>query len=431
MKNKNDQNQDTSFDMGRGGGGRISLRNLKTFSSLKNPVFRLYFGGMVGWTAAMNMQMITRSLLLYRLTGSAALLGFMALATAIPMILLSLFGGVIADRVQKKLVIIVGLFGFAAVSLTVALTLTTGYLSVDHPGSWWILMANSVLQGILMGLTMPSRQAIILEIVGDRQVMNAIALSSLEMNTLRFLAPALAGFLIDAFDFQAVFYTMTALYLLGAALIALMPLTGTMTLRGSGALADIAEGLKYIRQEPAVLMVLVFTLFAVLLSMPYQMMLPIFADDILKVGAKGLGLLMSLSGAGAMVAAFTIASLPNRRRGVMLLVSGLIMGLALIAFSFSTTWSLSLIMMAVVGLGQTGRMALGNTMLQNYAKDEYRGRVMSFLMMDQGLSSLGTFAAGLLAEGIGVEWAIGGFATLLVFFCILTLIFVPRLRKLQ
>ncbi len=431
MKNKDDRYKNAGPDMGRGGGGRISLRNLRTFSSLKNPVFRLYFGGMVGWTAAMNMQMITRSLLLYRLTGSAALLGFMALANAIPMILLSLFGGVIADRIQKKHVIVVGLIGFALVSLTVAVTLSTGYLSVDHPGSWWILMANSVLQGILMGLTMPSRQAIILEIVGDNQVMNAIALSSLEMNTLRFLAPALAGFLIDYFDFQAVFYTMTALYLLGTALIALMPRTGTMTVRASSTMTDIVQGLKYIRKETTVLLVLIFTLFAVLLSMPYQMMLPIFADDILKVGAKGLGLLMSISGAGAMVAAFTIASLPNKKRGAMLLVSGLIMGVALIAFSFSTTWYLSLILIAVVGLGQTGRMALGNTALQTYTKDEYRGRVMSFLMMDQGLSSLGTFAAGLLAEGIGVQWAIGGFAMLLVFLCILTFIFVPRLRNLQ
>jgi len=113
------------------------------------------------------------------------------------------------------------------------------------------------------------------------------------------------------------------------------------------------------------------------------------------------------------------------------LASGVIMGLALVSFSFSTSYSLSLALMVFVGLGQTGRMTLANTLLQYYVADEYRGRVMSIYLMQFGLSSFGAFAAGLIAESVGVPWAVGGFAMVLVFLSILTLTFVPRLRNLD
>jgi MFS family permease len=233
---------------------------------------------MLGQWGSMNMQQVTRSLLIYRLTGSAAILGLMALATAVPMLLLSLFGGVIADRVQKKHIIQIGQVASAVVALSVAVALTTGYLSPEHAGSWWVLMVNSVLQGTIMALMMPARQAIIPEIVGGGQVMNAVALNSLGMNTLRLVAPALAGFLIDAFDFEAVFYTMTGLYLVAVVFTGFIPATGTTSVRGGGALLDIKEGLKYMWGKTTILFVLAFTLVVIVLSMPYQMMMPIFAD---------------------------------------------------------------------------------------------------------------------------------------------------------
>ncbi|MFC1932330.1 MFS transporter [Chloroflexota bacterium] len=433
MKDEIDKYRELDMELGvaRGGGGRISLRNLKTFTSLKNPVYRLYYGGIMGQRAAMNMQMIARSLLIYRLTGSAAILGMMALAHALPMLFLSLFGGVIADRVQKKYVLLIGLGSSAVLSLGVALALTWGYLSAERGGSWWILIVASVLQGTIMGLMIPSRQAIIPEIVSEEQLMNAISLDMLGQNTLRLMAPALTGFLVDAFDFDAVYYVMAGMYLIGTVFIVFMPLTSTMTLRGGGALADIKEGFNYVRRETTILLLLIFTLFVVVLSMPYMMLMPIFADDILKVGATGMGVLISVSGAGAVIGSLILASLPDKKRGVILLVSSLILGLALAGFSFSSSWPLSLVLMVFVGLGQTGRMTLGNTMIQYYVDDEYRGRVMSFYMMEFGLMSLGVFAAGLLAETIGVQWSVGGFAIVLAFLCILTLIFVPRLRKLD
>ncbi|MBI2288427.1 MAG: MFS transporter [Chloroflexi bacterium] len=132
-----------------------------------------------------------------------------------------------------------------------------------------------------------------------------------------------------------------------------------------------------------------------------------------------------------MVGSLILASLPNQKRGSMLLASGVVLGLSLVAFSFSRIWYLSLAIIIFVGLGQAGRMTLSNTLLQYYVKNEYRGRVMSMLQMEWAISSLGAFFAALLAESMGVQWAVGGFALVLALLSVLSFIFVPRLRKLD
>jgi len=417
--------------MGMGGGSALSLRNLRTFTSLKNPVFRLYYASMLAQMAAMSMMMISSSLLIYRIIGSATALGVMALANSLPMLFFSLFGGVMADRVQKKYVLIAGQALSAVVALFIALCLTLGYLGPGAGASWWILLAYSVFQGAVFGLVMPARQAMIAEIVDGEQLMNAVALNMFGMNILRLFAPALAGFFIYAYGFEAVYYAMAGMSLLGGFFVMLMPLTGTMTLRGRGAWADMKGGFTYVWQETTVFLILFLTLIMVLLSMPYMMLLPVFTEDILRVGERGLGMLISVSGIGAMAGSIFLASLPNKKRGLMFLVSGLILGLSLAGFSFSASWTLSLVMMVFVGLGQTVRMTLSNTLLQYYVTDEYRGRVMSIYMMEFGLTSFGVFFAGVLADSIGVQWSVGGLAIILVAMSLLMLIFVPRIRKLD
>ncbi|MEE8413004.1 MAG: MFS transporter [Dehalococcoidales bacterium] len=405
---------------------------LQTFRSFKNPVYRLYFGGMLGQMISMNMQMLARSLLIYRLTGSAAILGAMSFANAIPMIALSLFGGVIADRVQKKYVLLIGQSASALISLSVAISLATGYLSVGHAGSWWVLVVASLAQGTVMGLMMPSRQAIVPEIVKDEEeLMNAISLSSMGMNTLRLFAPALTGVLIDTIGFEAVYYVTTGSYVMAVVFISFLPLTSTITLSGGGAIDDIKEGLRYLRKEINIMLILGFSLVMVVLSMPYMLLMPVFAEDVLKVGATGMGVLMSVSGGGAMAGSLVLASLPNRKRGLMLMASGVLMGSALAAFSFSSIWPLSLTLVVFVGLGQSGQMTLGNTLIQYYVDDQYRGRVMSIFFMQFGLTSFGAFVAGLLAEKVGIQIAVGSFGLTLVALSILAIIFLPRIRNLD
>ncbi len=404
---------------------------MRTFDSLKNPVYRLLFGGMIGQMVAMNMQLMAASLLIYRVTGSPTLLGLMALAFAGPMLLFSLFGGIIADRIHKKYVLLGGQLLSAIVSLSIALSLTLGYLSTEYGGSWWILVVAAVVQGTVMALMMPSSQAILREIVGAEQLLNAASLYTFAINGFRILGPALAGFLIEAFNFAAVYYLMTGTYLMSAVFISRMPLTGKSTLAGEGVLSDIKEGLNYVRHEVTLLAILLFSIISVVLAMPYVHLMPVFIEDILKVGASEMGVLMSASGIGAVIGSLILASLPNKKRGLLFVISSFCSGIALIGFAFSGSWYLSLLLLAFVGLGQSGRLALANTLLQYYSKAEYRGRVMSILMMEIGLMSLGSFGAALLTETTGVQSVIGGFAFALCFLAILTLVFVPRLRRLD
>jgi MFS family permease len=407
------------------------LRNIRTFQSLKYPAFRLYYIGMIGQWSSMNMQIVARSLLIYRISDSGAVLGLASLANAIPTILFSLYGGALADRIQKKDILLFSMIGSMLTSLAVALLLTLGYLSEAIPNSWWILIVTATVQGTIMGLMMPSRQAIIAEVVPAEQVMNAVSLNMMGMNAFRILAPAATGFLIDAFDFGSVYYISAAMYGLAVVCMFFMPKTTQKFSEGTNALADIIDGVKYIRQKRTMLLVLVATLFVMICGIPFLQLMPMITEDILKVGASGMGILLSISGVGAIMGSLTLASLPSRKRGAIMLTSGIIMGLALIGFAFSKWWLLSILVVIFIGLGQTGHRTTGNALAQNYTEPEYRGRVMSFMMMGIGFSSLGTFFAGILSEVIGIQWSIGGLAMILVIASVMLLTLTPRLRKME
>jgi predicted MFS family arabinose efflux permease len=261
--------------------------------------------------------------------------------------------------------------------------------------------------------------------------LNAVSLNTLNMNALRMLAPALAGFLIESVGFHILYYVMTGCYLMGAIIFSFLPLTRPMAAPGTSVPSRVKEGFSYIRHSTTILPILLFTIFAVIFSMPYYVLMPVFTEDVLMVGAAGLGVLMSISGAGATISSLILASLPNKKRGLMFLIGTLVLSMALVGFSFSSSWHLSLALIAIVGMGGAAQMALGNTLLQYYTEEEYRGRVMSIFTMQFGLMGFGGFGAGLLSEVVGVQWAVGGFAAVLVLVTLLVIICAPRLRKLD
>ena len=413
---------------GEGKTGVVPAGKVRIFSSLANPVFRLYFIGMLCQMASMSMQVVVTPLLVYRITGSATLLGIVALAGSLPHVFFSLFGGVIADRVHKKHILLIASGAFTVVALGLAVSLAFGVLTAK---TWWILVINSVCQSSLMGILIPARHAIIPEIVGRERLMNAVALNSMGVSFLRLMAPAAAGFLIEGFGFKAVYFSMAGLYAACALFIAFMPLTGRLTPTTENPFEQLWTGLNYIRHQSAILLILVLTLFAVILSMPYQQLIAVFVDDILKVGAKGMGILMSASGVGAIAGSLVLASLSNKKRGLMLLLGTLFLGLALVGFSFSDSWTISLVMMVAIGVGHTARMTLSNILVQHYTADEYRGRVMGVYDMEMSFVGVGTFLAGLLTEAFNAQWAVGGFALLLVVFSLVALLFLPQIRNLD
>jgi MFS family permease len=402
------------------------------FSSLRSSSYRLYIFGTLAHFAAMSMQIVTNPYLIYHLTESKALLGTMSLVGAAPMIAISVFGGAFADRLRKKSILITGMTCFSLVSLGIGFALSTGSLNSQNHDSWWILVIASIIQGIIMGMMMPALQAIIPEIVNREQLMNAIAMNTMGMNVLNLMAPAIAGFIIgDTWNFEAVYFTMSVLYFVAMLFILFIPARSKITATGNNILADIKQGFRYIRRDSAILLILVFTLVVVVLSMPYQQLLPIFVDDILKVGAPGLGLLMSVSGAGALIGSLFLAAMPNKKRGILLLGSGILAGISLAVFSFSRLMGLSMVVIFFIGLSQTFRQTIGSALLQGYTQDIYMGRVMSILNMQWGLMSVCTFVAGMLAEFFKVQWVLGSLAILLTVLSFAFIIFSPGIRKVE
>lgn len=406
------------------------LRSLGTFDSFRVPAYRMLFLGMIGQWASFSMESVARSYLVYDITGSKAKLGLVALAGGIPALALALFGGAFADRMPKKTLIQISQVVMTAVSVGTAVVIQVGYLTPAHPESWWVLVVGGFLMGMVMAMSMPSRMAIIPELVEREQIMNAVSLNTLGMSFFQLIGPAVAGYVIDWFGYAMVYYIMSGIQ--GGAIVftSFLPRVVPSRATAKNVVAEVGEGLRYIGSHRLILMVLVFYVGSMLLGMPYQMLMPAFAKDILAVGVSGQGTLMSVSGLGALAASLTLASLPSRRRGLILLLSNVLMGVALLVFAVSVSWTLSLCMMVLVGIGRTSNNTAGAALLQTHVEPAYLGRVMSIMTMNMGLSSLGTFFAGMLAESFSVQWAVGGLAITLVGLSMVGLI--PRtVRKLE
>ena len=418
----------------------------RTFDSIQVPAFRWFFLAMLGQFNAMNMQMFIRGYLVFELTGSFAALGVMSLANAIPMFIFSLPGGVLADRASRKYVLQAGQLGNAAISGSIGALLFLDMLRFEH------LLASAAAQGVVWSLMMPARQAMIADVVGEKRLMNAVALNIAGMNFMRLVAPGVGGLMVAWLGgADWVYVVMTASYLFAvvtllpvpakpAAAVDSPPAAAGAPVRGGGfggdggggrSMRDVADGMRYIAHEPTVFVVLAANFVIVLFSIPYMMMLPGFVADILHGGPDQLGLLMTITGVGALVGSLAIASMPSRNRGKILLISSLVLGIALIAFSLSRSMWLTAGIMIVIGLGQTGRMSLSNVLLQAYVEDAYRGRVMSVYMMEFGVVSFGVFFVGILSSIVGVDYAIGGTAVALTVVSLGALLFYPRLRDLQ
>jgi MFS family permease len=408
----------------------------RTFVSFKNPTYRLYYFSMVGHWSSMNMQMLARNLLLFRIVDSEAALGIMALTSALPMIAMTLPGGVWADRIQKKTIIQIGQISSIFISLATTLAIAFGYLSPAHPESWWVLVVSGALQGGVMGFIMPARSSIISEIIEPKHLMNAISLNNMGMNFFRIFSPALAGLLVDLVGFWAVYAIMTAMIIMSWLFILPVPPTrientGVKSSARSSSLGEVMEGWRYIRSQKTILFVLIFTVGATILGSPYSQLLPVFTEEILKVSATDMGVLVAVSGVGAIIGSFILASLTNKKRGLVLIGAAFVLGAALVGFALSSQWYLSLALIVFVGLGSTVQMTLGNSLIQYYTDAPHRGRVMSFFMLGFGLGSLGSFFAGIMAEYIGAPVSVASMAVALIVITLVVLTVTSRVRKLD
>jgi MFS family permease len=408
------------------------LSNLKAVEPLKNAAFRMFFSSRICDSIAANMRQLSLALLLYRLTGSAALLGILVLARAIPLILVTPLAGALADKLPKKTIIQVSGALNVMVALFVAFSLTTGWLSAEHAGSYWILIAVSFTDGVLTSFRGPASDAMIVEVVGPQMITSAVAVNQIGQNAFRLIAPAIAGFMIDSLGFEFVYYTMAVFYLSSVVLMFWVPRAIRKIDTRVDLFRDTRDVSNYILKERNIMYILITVLAIVFFAMPYQQLLPIFTETIFKVNATALGVLQSVMAIGSVTGSIAIASMgSNKKRGALLLVSGLILGAALTVFAFTNSWWVAMAAMVVIGIGQSGRMSLPVALLQSYVKPEFRGRVMSFYGLELGLSSFGAFFAALLADTIGVQWGVGGLALCLIAGSILALLFWKKMRTMD
>ncbi len=402
--------------------------NLGTFESLRRPAFRLFFFATLAQFAGMNAQQLARAYLIFDLTESYTLLAGVALAGALPNLVFSLLGGVLADRASKKLLLQIGQVGNAAIAISVGTVLAFGALEA------WHLIVAAVAQGMVVSMSLPARQAIIPEIVGERRLMNAVSLNTAGMTMTRLTAPGVAGLIIAVVGAASLYFLMTGLFTLAVLFTARLPYEHRPVDRSSSAgqsLRDLGAGFTYIARERAVLLVLLLNLVMVMFSFPLLLLIAGFAEDVLGAGAFGLGLLLSIMGLGSLLGSLAIASLPPRRRGLLLIASAMLLGVSLLAFAASDVYWLSALIVVAFGVGHAGRMTLSNTLLLSYVDEALRGRVMSLYMMEFGIAQFGVFGIGLLAAAIGPQAAFAASALVLIVLAGGAYLFVPRLRHLE
>ena len=384
----------------------------QTFDAFKDRNFRFFFAALFGNFAAMNMQMFIRGWLVYEITGSYQKLGWMSAAGGIVGLVLAPLGGVVADRVRQKKHVVQLCQGInACITMTIAILIAMGVLSFTH------LLIASIVQGMSMNVMMPARQALTAEVVSMERLTNAIALNTSGMNTARLLVPGLAGFIVAAFGggngnidpAQYVYYTMTILYLTSVLGLILVKVEDHEP-EGDGSksiLHELMEGFRYVFQTPIIRMLLAVNFFMVFFSMTYFLLLPGFVKDVLDAGPDRLGLLISISGIGSLAGSLLIASMPDRNRGRVLLYSALLLGVGLVFFAASTNYWLSVFILTIVGLGQSGRMSLSNVLLQAKVDNEYRGRVMSIYMLEFSILAISIYPISVLADWVGPQLAVG------------------------
>ena len=417
----------------------------RTFGALGDRHFRMFYLGNVMQFGCMNMQLVVRGWLVFLLTGSFAALGTMALANAIPVLVCSPIGGVIADRAPKKTVIQLAQ-GYNVVNALLLVILAAGWFGLRL--EFWHLFLSAFLQGAVNSLMQPSRQSMISDLVPRERLMNAIGINASGQTFMQLVAPGLAGFLIAAVSPAAVFGVITTMYVL--AMVATMGLPAKPLYafvpgaapvggghgavgrrRGGGGMADLIAGMKYVATSRTIRGIMVVNFLIVIVALPYTQLLPGFVAAVLHKGPVEQGLLQSVQGLGAIGGAIFIASAAATKRGRLLLFVGALLGGAIVAFSMSTIYWVTLPIMIVLGFAQASRMAIGQVLIQEYSEDEYRGRVASIWFMEFGIVQFGTFLVGLLAEAVGPQLAIGGMAVMLLTSMGLASLFMPSVRDLD
>ena len=397
------------------------------FASLRHRQFRWVYASNTAFFFAMNGQFVVRSYLAFKLTDSAFALGIVNLAVALPMLVISPFGGVIADRVEKKRLIMIGQ---ALLLLNEVVVLT---LLVTNQLEFWHLLIVMFLMGCLFPFIMPARQSIVANIVGRQGLANAMALQMGGMNAARVVGPVTAGLVIAAFGLRWMYLVAVALYLV--ALLAMSRVDRAYPVEGQqkkSVMGDLLDGVRYVRDDPPVRILLLLSLVPIMLAMPFQALLVVFAEDVWDVGTTGLGVLQAAAGVGGILGSIYVAwkgTTPKKLR--LMMVSLLAFGGTLFLFALSPWFLLALPVVLISDVFASIFNTINNTAIQVLIPDAVRGRVMSLMMMTFGLTPLGTVPISAAAQAWGAPVAVAGASALTIVFALLIYLLSGALRSID
>lgn len=405
---------------------------MRMFAAFSERDFAWFFAGNSAFFLAMQMNFILRGYLAFELTGKAVSLAAIAVAIAVPMLIVAPFGGVVADRVDKRRLLIVTQSIAAASDLVVAVLVLGGWIE------YWHLVAGALGVGAVFAVNMPARQAMVPQLVPQHRLMNAISLQMGGMNLTRIFGPAAAGLLIGPLGVGGVYLITTALFTLAVASEFQLPRHGMVAATGpiQNLRTEIFGGFAYISRQPLMRLLIVTGLLMPLFAFPVQQLLPVIAEEVYAgdpfASSTALGILAGSTGVGGLVGALIAANLDAApRKGMIMLTGGVLMALFLIAFSQAGGFFVALVLLAVSNTGSMLFMTTNNTVIQASVDPEVRGRVMAVLLMSFGVMPLGVIPVTVAADAFGAPAAIAGTAVVMLLALLLFFGVSSTLRRLE
>jgi len=404
-----------------------------TFASFQYRDFVYLWLGQITHAFALWLDQIAKPLLILALTGSPIHLGMILVARTIPAVGFGLIAGVVADNFNRRFVLLATKFFVLGISIMFAIIVVLGSIEI------WHIYAYNILRGAAMAFDQPARRAMIPTIVPKELVTNAMALSQGSMTATRIAGAAGAGLIIAKWGFSGAYVTMAVVYI-GAVIFTWMlkpadhKRSGYTGIRNMG--TDLVDGLKYSWNHPDIRGVLIMSLGWFTFGMAFmQVFAPLFAVNILDIGEKGFGYLISVSAVGSTIGALILAGAnPSKNRGLLMLALLISFGFLLIIFSASTylmSIPLAFVVMFFLGIGQAGFFPLINALLVEKADEQMRGRVLGVLALDRAMMTFGGALAGFMAEALGAQLSQIIFGTGLILTALLMYILYKPLRLID
>ena len=397
-----------------------------TFRALENRNFLRLWISTVSMIAGYQMQGIAQGYLVYYMTGSAKILSIVAGSSALPVLGLALVGGAVADRLRPKILIQSGqaFSTIAAIFIAVSIMLQTI--------TWKHLVFIALLQGIIWSFQGPARQALLPQILDRDKISNAIALISAGMSAPALIAPAIAGLIYALVGPEGVYFMVAGLGVLAVMLSTSIQVSSISQQRNQGSIfTDMRVGLSYIWSKDVIRSLLILGFVFIFFSAPLPNLLPILIMDVYGRQAEALGLLVSMSGIGALVGTLVIASLPENNRGSIFIGAGFTVGIASLMIALLPYYGIGLVIMVGFGFGSAVVWSLNQVLIMSHVEDSFRGRVMSIFMINFGLTPLAILPAGLLVDLFGISWVLVGVGILVIVFALVIANTSNHIRSIQ